>query len=77
MESKEIESINKHFESHKEKYGNNLMVESSRCPENGYFTLDRSTITSSDNGDYANDIIEALFENYYYDLGYIDPLVID
>ena len=74
---KEIESINKHFESHKEKYGNNLMVESSRCPENGYFTLDRSTITSSHNGDYANDIIEALFENYYYDLGYIDPLVID
>lgn len=62
--------------AHERKYGNNLMIESSRLPQNDYTLIDKRYVQQFGMGYSAKTIIESLFAIGHYNLGYIDPIQI-
>ena len=71
---KDIDAFEWYLNSHKKKYGNNLMIESSRLPKNDYFVIDKRRLSDLNRKATAVDIINTLFETEHFNLGYIDPI---
>lgn len=62
------------YDSHKRNYGENLIFTSNRWPKNDYLVIDRKYFQEV-NIEFSNDnLINELFRNEFYLLGYIDNL---
>lgn len=67
------EKLKFYLNQHKEKYGNNLVINGNRIPPNEYCVIDRRYLENK-NIKFNNDnLIYELFCSYYINLGYIDP----
>lgn len=73
----DIDAFERYLDSHKKKYGNNLMIESSRLPKNDYFVIDKRRLSALNRKVTTEDIINTLFETGHFNLGYIDPINTD
>ncbi len=71
---KDVKVFQCYLGKHKEKYGNNLMIESNRLPKNDYIVIDKRYIQENYK-DYTREaIIDELFALGHINLGYIDPI---
>jgi len=59
---------------HKNKYGNNLMIESSRLPKNDYAIIDKRLFNAYGLKYDTDNLVQELFLSAYFNLGYIDPM---
>ena len=59
--------------NHREKYGENLIVQSNRVPIRGYDLIDRQWFNKYRIKYNQNSLIDELFNSSYIHLGYIDP----
>lgn len=67
-----IATFNNYLTEHRKKYGNNLIIESSRLPKSDYFIIDKRWFNERKLKYNADSIIEGLFGSAYYNLGFID-----
>lgn len=61
-----------YFTQHKNKYGNNLVVNGNRIPSNGYYVIDRRGFENRKIKFDSANLLHELFSSYYANLGYID-----
>lgn len=61
-----------YLKAHKTKYGNNLIIESNRCPVDGYFMIDQSHFNKMGIEYNTSNLYKELFYSEYSYLGYID-----
>lgn len=59
---------------HKNKYGNNLMIESSRLPKNDYEIIDKRWFNTYGLKYDMDNLLHELFSSAHIHLGYIDPM---
>ena len=57
------QTLEGYLNKHEQKYGNNLIIESSRYPKNDYLLIDRR---------YFDELYGKLFHSKFFNLGYID-----
>lgn len=69
----EDEKLKFYLTQHKERYGNNLVINGNRIPSNGYFVIDRRYLEGKGIKFNNDNLIFNLFCSYYINLGYIDP----
>lgn len=66
------EKFKKYNNNHKEKYGSNVVANSNRIPINDFYIIDRSEFEKRKVKYNDNNLIDHLFNNPYFMLGYID-----
>lgn len=62
------------LESHRTKYGNNLIIQSNRVPYHGYTLIDRRWFDKCKLHYDIDTLLTELFDSSYIHLGYIDPI---
>lgn len=60
--------------SHRDKYGNNLMIESNRLPKNDYFLIDQRLFDEYKIRFNSENLLDELFSSSHFNLGYIDSI---
>ena len=71
------DKFEKHFYSHVEKYGDNIIANDNRIPLNGFITIDKSLFDLNNIKFNNNNLYDHLFYTEYFLLGYIDNLTFD
>lgn len=66
------EKFEKYFNSHKEKYGSNLIVNSNRIPMNDFYLIDKAWFEKQRIRFNDKNLINELFRSSYFLLGFID-----
>ena len=61
-----------YLNKHEQKYGNNLIIESSRYPKNDYLLIDRRYFDKMKVKCNATELYGKLFHSKFFNLGYID-----
>ena len=62
----------KYLERHKNKYGNNIIIEGSRFPRNDYLVIDRAFFDQNRIKYNSDNLYNELFSTVFFNLGYID-----
>ena len=63
--------------NHREKYGENLVIQSNRVPSYGYDLIDKQWFNKRQIDYSQTKLIEELFMSNYVFMGYIDPVKIN
>lgn len=66
------QTLEGYLNKHEQKYGNNLIIESSRYPKNDYLLIDRCYFDEMKVKCNATELYEKLFHSKFFNLGYID-----
>ena len=62
-----------YLQDHKRMYGGNMIVTSGRIPYYGYSLIDRRTFNQYEVKYNKENLLQILFSNAYFNIGYIDP----
>ena len=66
------QTLEGYLNKHEQKYGNNLIIESSRYPKNDYLLIDRRYFDEMKVKCNATELYGKLFHSKFFNLGYID-----
>ena len=72
MDDPQYHNLVKFFNSQKEKYGSNIVVNSNRVPMNGFYVINRYELEKRKIKYNADNLLQQLFMTAYYTLGFID-----
>lgn len=73
-ENQLVTMLNNYLPEHRERYGNNLMIENSRLPKSDYFIIDKRWFNAHKLKYNADSIIQELFRSEYTNLGFVDAI---
>lgn len=73
-EIKAGDELGSYLSEHRNKYGNNLIIESSRLPKNNYAIIDKRRLNTCGLEYDTDNLIQSLFFSVHFNLGFIDDM---